>query len=288
MFIPFGRKRSRLDRIMGAFHSAASSMKKGAKKLSGARYAFQGVPQKLVRMRRSARYAADDAKREAKKISSHTESLLFSLIIVLAIIMVAGAGNANFINSLVALLLLVLIVIIYMQLKFQKGMLEQYVPKIALVRITMCRAYSERVRTVNLYGAKDRMDRIRSVRRLKIGYEVVNDSFSPVSIQSASLEVKLRRGGVISMPSAMSILNVEPKRASGTEVTFRLPREVDFDSIDWVELQMKGNCEKKVRTEPHLYVNIMIRGKNPELIFEPFEKFRKRPEIAGSSPKKHL
>ena len=88
-------------------------------------------------------------------------------------------------------------------------------------------------------------------------------------------------GKVVSLPGAVSVMNVDPKRASSGEATFRLGRGVDFRSVEWMDLTLKGNCDKTVRLEPRLFVNIMLRGKKPETVFEPFEKFKKRPEIAS-------
>jgi hypothetical protein len=154
-------------------------------------------------------------------------------------------------------------------------MLRQFVPQLDFVRIRKCQLYSDRIRTVNVYGAMEKVDRIRKVRNVKVKYDILNDSFSPVSVEAASLTIKLKRGSRISLPAAMSILNVEPKRTASNEVSFRLKREIDFDSVEWVELELRGNCKKKVRIQPRLYVNLVLRGKKPEFIFEPFEKFRK-------------
>ena len=101
------------------------------------------------------------------------------------------------------------------------------------------------------------------------------------SIHSAALDIKVRKGKVMSLPAVISILNVDPKRSARAEVTFRMPREILFDSIEWMELVLVGNCKKKIRVKPHLYVNLVLRGKKPEFIFEPLSRFRKRPEISG-------
>ncbi|MBN2330350.1 MAG: hypothetical protein JXC85_00905 [Candidatus Aenigmarchaeota archaeon] len=237
---------------------------------------------RVRRLERSARYAADDAGRGVRKLSRHTEAMLFSTIIALGIIMLVNAGNANFLNSLIALLLLVLVVVIYAQLKFQQRMLEQYIPRLDYVKVGSCRLYSDRVRTINLYGAKERISEINTVRNAKVRYHVVNTSFSPVSVQAASLSLRLAGGKSLSVPGTISVLDVGPKRASSSEASFRLRSGVDFRSIERAELILKGNCEKAVRLEPRLYVNIILRGKKQDMIFEPFDKFRKRPEIAIS------
>lgn len=277
----FGKKRSIKNRIFDLRLKLKIKLKHSAERLHGLKDNVHFSLHRFKRLERSARYAADDAGREVRKMSRHTEALLFSSIIALGIIMLLNAGNANFLNSLIALLLLVMVVVIYAQLKFQKKLLDQYIPRIDYVKAGNCQLYSDRVRTVNLYGAKERIDEIRSVRNVKIKYDIINTSFSAVSIQTASLSLKLMNGKVISVPGALSVLNVDPKRTSSGEATFRLGREVDFDSIEWIDLTLEGNCKKNVRLEPRLYVNIMLRGKKPELIFEPFEKFRKRPEIAS-------
>jgi hypothetical protein len=280
LFRLFRRRLTIKHKIKNALRGIPDRLRRLVKALAGTRYYFYSIPHKLRKLKRSTLYAAEDTGREMKKMSRHTEAFLFGAIIVLGVIMLFSAGNADFINSLIALLLLVLVVVIYMQLKFQKRMLDQYVPTIDYVRIGRCQLYSDRVRVINLYGALEKMDRIKNVRNIKIKYDIVNDSFSPVSIQAASLTVGLKKGGRIRLPSSMSILDVEPKRTSGVEVGFRLPKEVAFDSIAWLELSIIGNCKKSVRIKPHLYVNIVVRGKKPEFIIEPFATFRKRPEIA--------
>ncbi len=278
---PFHKPKGLFGKVKEAFQRLSDRTRLGLKRLPSAGYYLDRITYKLGKFRRGAGYAIEDAKIETKKMSKHTEAFLFSIIIILALAMLLRAGSSDFISSLIALLVLVLVVVIYMQLKFQKRMLDQYVPRLEFVRISKCQFYSDRIRTVNLYGAKEKLDRIKKVRNLKIGYDIINDSFTPLSIHSASVIIKVKGGKSISLPSAMSVVNVEPKRTSSSGVSFRLPREVDFDSIDWVELSLKGNADKKILTEPHLYVNIVTRGKKPKFIFEPFDKFRKRPEIAS-------
>ena len=76
--------------------------------------------------------------------------------------------------------------------------------------------------------------------------------------------------------SAPPGVNVGPKKTCANEVTFRLPKPLDFDSIEWLELQLFGNVKKKVRIEPRLYANLLLRGKKPEMIFEPIKSFMRR------------
>lgn len=277
----FRKKRGIKDRIFDLRLKLKLKLKHSAERFYGLKDDTHLSMQRFKRLGRSARYAADDAGRDVRKVSRHTEALLFSSIIALGIIMLLNAGNANFLNSLIALLLLVMVVVIYAQLKFQKKMLNQYIPRIDYVKVGNCQLYSDRVRTVNLYGAKKKMDKINRVRNVKIRYNIINTSFTPVSIQTASLSLRLMNGKALSVPGAISILSVDPKRTSSGEASFRLGRGVDFGSIEWIDLILKGNCDKTVRLEPRLYVNIMLRGKKRDLIFEPFEKFGKRPEIAS-------
>ena len=279
MFFPFRRRRTLKERIKYGLESVHGRLIKNIKKLRNVSYSAISAGNRLKKMGRSARYFAVDTGHEMKKVSRHLESVLFSLIIVLGLIMLLGSGNANLLNSLIALLIIVLVAVIYIQLRFQKSMLGQYVPAIDYVRIRKCQLYSDRIRTVNLYGAKEKLGQIKKIRNVKIGYDIVNNSFSPVSIQAAALEIKLKKEKRTRPLSAISILDVEPKRSSGAEVTFRLKRELDFGSIEWLGFEMIGNCRKKVRIEPHLYVNILLRGRKPDFIFEPFSKFRKREEI---------
>ncbi len=253
-----------------------------ARRLRIVKYKMKSARYRLETLARTARYGAEDAGHEVGKMSRHMEALLFSVIIVLGVIMLFSAGSANFIESLIALLLLVLVVVIYMQLKFQRSMLQQYVPSIDFVKVLRCQLYSDRIRVLNIHGAREKMYSIGVVRNVKIMYDIVNDSFSPVSMHSASLAIMMRDGRKISLPSAMSIINVEPKRSAGTGVSFRLEKGVEFDSIKWLELRLSGNCKKRVRIEPQLYVNLMLRGKEPRFIFEPFSRFIRRKEIAGS------
>lgn len=285
MFFPFGRKRTIKERIKERIKAALNDfiirIRNPDKLLIVAKYWFLYARLRSRKLIREARYAAEDTVHYMRRLSRHTEILLFSAIIVLGVIMLVSAGNADFLNSLIALLLLVLVAVIYMQLRFQKRMLDQYVPSMDFVKIGRCQAYSERIRMVNLYGALERMDRIKMVRNVHMKYEIVNSSFSPVSIHSASLDIKLKKGKRMSLPAVISILNVEPKRSSRAEVSFRLPRELVFDSIEWMELVLVGNCKKKIRVKPHLYVNLIVRGKKTEFVFEPFARFRKRREIAG-------
>ena len=277
----FSKKRNIKDRLFGLRLKLKIQAKQSAERLYGLKDNAHFSLHRLKKLERSARYAAEDTGREARKMSKHTEAMLFSSIIALGVIMLLNAGNASFLNSLIALLLLVMVVLIYAQLKFQKRMLDQYIPRIDYVKVGDCQMFSERIRTVNLYGAKERMEEINAVRNIRIRYDAINTSFSPVSIQTASLSLKLMDGKVVSIPSAVSVMNVDPKRASSSEATFKLDRKVDFNSIEWMDLILKGNCDKTERLKPRLYVNILLRGKKPELLFEPFDKFRKRPEIAS-------
>ncbi len=277
----FGKKRSIKDIIFGIRVKLKVKSKHSIERLHGLTDGFHFSLRRFKRLWRSARYAAEDTGREARKISRHTEAMLFSSIIALGVIMLINAGNASFLNSLIALLLLVMVVLIYAQLKFQKRMLDQYIPRIDYVKAGDCQVFSDRIRTVNLYGAKERMEEINSVRNIRIRYDAINNSFSPVSIQTASLSMRMMDGKVVSLPSAVSVMNVDPKRSSSSEATFKLDRKVDFNSIEWMDLILRGNCDKTVRLKPRLYVNILLRGKKPELLFEPFDKFRKRPEIAS-------
>ena len=285
MFLPFGRKRTIKERIKERLKAVRNEIiiriRNPDKLVIVAKYWFLYARMRSRKLIRGARYAAEDTVHHMRRLSRHTEVLLFSAIVVLGAIMLVSAGNADFLNSLIALLLLVLVAVIYVQLRFQKRMLDQYVPSMDFVKLGMVQAYSERIRMVNLYGALDRMDRIKKVRNVHMRYEVMNSSFSPVSLHSASLDIKLKKGKPISLPAVISILNVEPKRSSRSEVSFRLPRELDFGSIEWMELVLVGNCEKKIRVKPHLYVNLVIRGKKTEFIFEPFAKFRKRKQVSG-------
>ena len=283
MRLPFKRKRPLLSRAGEALARLSKLAKKRPKrrKLPSAGYCVLLCRKKCGRAWRSARYASEDLRIKARKASKHSEPLLFFMVLVLGIIMVSVGGSQSFLSSLIALLLLILIMVIYMQMRFQKRMLDQYVPRVDFVRVRKCHAFSKRLRMNSLYGARDRVAEMRAVSHVRIAYDIVNDSFSPVSIQSAALEVKLRRGGRLSVAPSMAVLDVEPKRSGGTEVTFALPREVPFESIEWVQLELKGNCSRKVRMQPKLYVNLMIRGKTPEQVSEPYDSFRKRPEMRG-------
>lgn len=243
------------------------------------KYWPMAIRKRALAMYSKARYFCEDMYYEIKARSKHMEALLFSMILFLGAVMMVGAGNVGFLNSLLALLILVLVSVIYLQLRFQQRLLDQYVPHIGYVRVSKCEAFSDRVRTVNLYGAKEQMDKIKHVSNIRIRYDVVNDSFTPVSIQQAGISVKLLSGRQVPVPPEISVVDVEPKRSSGTDMTFRLGEAVDFDEIEFIELMLTGNVKKRVRIKPHLYVNVMLRGKQPEMIKEPFSRFSRRPEI---------
>ncbi len=244
------------------------------------KYCAYYVRMKCGKLRRHARYLFEDAWFRMRKWSRHTEAILFGALILLAAAMLLSSGGESMLTSLMALLILMLTVVIYSQLKLQKRMIRQYVPVIENVRIRKCQLYSDTVRMLNLFSAPDKLNEIRKVVNVKIGYDIVNDSFSPISVEGVSLSLRLKGGTVKDLPSSVSILDVEPKRTNGTEVGFRLEEPVSFEEIEWLELEIKGNCKKKVRVKPHLYVNISTRDDKPRSIFEPIEKFAKRQEFA--------
>ncbi len=280
MLIPFRPKRQLKDRIKHAFVRFSDSVRIHAHGLPSRKLVLYFVSHKCGKFLRHSRYLAEDAHFNLKILSGHTETILFGAIIGIAVVMLLGHGGESMLNTLVAVLLLVLIVVIYAQLKLQRRMIRQYVPMIEFVRIRKCQLYSDRIRAINLYGVKDKLTDIGKIRNILIEYDVVNDSYSPISIGGISLTLKLKNGRRISLPTSVSILDVEPKKTSGTGVTFRLKNDVTFGSIEWMELEFRGNCRKKIRVKPHLYVNIMLRKKVPEFIKEPFAKFKRRPEIA--------
>lgn len=260
------------------------------RKSPGLRYRLRIAALHAKKTVRTARYAAEDAVLLARRVPRHSESLMFAALVILAGAMLAGSRAGNVLDSLVAFLLLVLIVVLYGQLKLQRRMLAQYVPMIEMVRVRECRLYSDRLRAVNVFGIKEHMDKVSKVRNVRIKYEVVNDSFCPVSIEGAALTVKLKKGGNITLPPALSVLDLAPKKTGSTVAEFRLPDDIPFDSIEWLELDLRGNCKKKERVKPHLYVNAMLHGKVPRLIFEPLDAFLKRPEFsedaAAAQPEK--
>lgn len=279
MYIPFKKKKTFKERIKEFIKNAPDLIRQKISNLPSKGYVKEFTYLKYKKAKRLVRYILEDAWFKVKKLEKHLEVILFSLILLLAVVMFTGASSANFINTLVALLLLVLIVVIYSQLRMQKKMLDQYVPKMDFVRISRCHAYSDRIRTVNIYGAKDNIDKIKKVKNFSISYVVTNDSFSPVSVQAASLVIVKRGGKKIFVPSTMSILEADPKKTATSKVNFKLKNEVDFDSIDWVELVLEGNCKKTIRVNPVLYANLLLRKKIPEFIFESYKIFRKRKEI---------
>jgi hypothetical protein len=282
MLFPLFRKKTVPERIMFFLRRQADKVRVALRKLPKREYVRFLVLQKLTKVKRRSVYFAEDSWFIVKKLKAHTEVLLFSVIIFFGIVMLISSAGASIMNSVIALFIMVLAVIIYMQLKFQSRLLEQYVPRLDFLRISRCALFSDRVRIVNIYGAPERLDSIKTVRNVKIRYEVVNDSFAPISIEGVSLVVRLKKGPKISMPPTTSVLDVEPKKSAFNEATFRLPRAVRFDNVQFVELWLMGNVRKKVRIRPHLYVNLLLRGRVPEEIFEPFDKFRKRKGVAGS------
>jgi hypothetical protein len=280
MINPFKSKRTLKDQIKYELVKSFDGLKLRAHRVPSRKLALYCLRQKSGKFLRRVRYLMEDACFQMRRLSVHTEGFLFGGILAISVFMLFTYEAANAINTLIAILLLVLIVVIYAQLKVQGRMMRQYVPTINLVRIRKCRLFSDRVRVVNLYAVKDKLAEIGKIQNVEIAYDIVNDSYSPVSIEGALLSIKLRKGKRVSLPTSVSIVDAEPKKTSGTEVSFRLKRPVSFESIEWLELELKGNCRKRVRIRPHLYVNIMLREKVPKFIKEPFAKFRKRPEIA--------
>lgn len=276
MFPRLRRKRTLYWKVREAFYAAASGKKAASRKVPGPGWWLMFLRLKSRRAERSAAWVLEDASRSAGRLRRHADILLLVIVVSLAAVMLAGAGNAGFLDSLVALLLLVMIMVIYMQLRFQKRMLDQYVPRIGMITITMCAAYSERIRTVNMAGLREKAGQVSKVRYIRMGYRIMNDSFAPVAVDGGTLELCLRKGGRIRAGPRTAILGIGPKRSGAGELTFRLPREVDFASIAWAELSLEGNCRKTARAEPVLFINAIIRGRTPELIFEPLGKFRRR------------
>jgi hypothetical protein len=280
MMVPF-RKRSAKAKAWDALAGLSLRAAHLKRKLPGIRYAMRAAALKARKAARAAKYAAEDAAFFVQKIPRHTESLLFFVLIVLAGAMLVGSRAGNFLDSLVAFLLLVLIVVLYGQMKIQRRMLAQYVPMVDFVRVRECRLYSDRIRAANIFGIKEKLPRAMRVRNIRIKYDIINDSFCPVSIEGAGLVIKLKKGGTVSLPPVLSVLDVAPKGTGGTAAEFRLRDEIPFDSIEWLEIDLRGNCRRKERVKPHLYVNAMLQGESARLIFEPYEAFLKRPELQG-------
>ncbi|MFH0956824.1 MAG: hypothetical protein V1813_03105 [Candidatus Aenigmatarchaeota archaeon] len=279
MVIPFWKKRllqRKMKDASAGMHARAGRL---PRKLPSIRYGLRLLWLRERKLSRIAKYASEDAYYALRRILSHTESLLFCALIILAGAMLLSSRAGSFLDSLVAFLLLVLIVVLYGQLKMQRRMLAQYVPMVDFVRVNKCFLYSERIRAQNVFGVMENLGKARKVRNVRIGYDVVNDSFCPVSIEGAALTIKIRKGGKITLPPAVSVLDLPPKKSGGTTVEFRLPEEVFFDTIEWMEVDLRGNCRKTVRVKPHLYVNAILRGREQKLIFEPYEAFLKRPEL---------
>jgi hypothetical protein len=280
MINPFRPKRTLKDRIRERLVKFSDSLIISSHKIPTRRFAAYFLRQKAGKFRRRAKYLIEDGYFVLKKISTHLEVFLFSAILAITVFLLLTAEADNYISTLIAVILLVLTVVIYAQMKVQRRMIRQYLPAIDVVRIRKCQLYSDRIRVVNLYGIKEKLEDIGNIRNVEIAYDIVNESYSPISVEGVALTIRLRNGRRIALPISVSIVDAEPKKTSGGDVSFRLKREMAFDSIDWLEMEIKGNCRKRVRIRPHLYVNIMVRGKVPEFIKEPFAKFRRRPEIA--------
>jgi hypothetical protein len=278
MMFPFRRKSAK-DKAKDAFFGLSLHETHLKRKLPGARYRLRAAALSAKKAARAARYAAEDAAFFLRKIPRHTESLLFVVLITLAGAMLAGSRAGSFLDSLVAFLLLVLIVVLYGQLKMQRRMLAQYVPMVDFVRVRECRLYSDRIRAVNIFGVREKLPKVKMVRNVRIKYDIINDSFCPVSIEGVGLLIKIKKGGKISLPPAVSVVDVAPKATGSTTAEFRLRDEIPFGAIEWLEIDLRGNCRRKERVKPHLYVNAMLEGSNPRPIFEPYEAFLKRPEL---------
>jgi hypothetical protein len=284
--VVFSRKKSAKGKMQDALMSISFREKHLKKEMPTIRYRLRILLLHAKKAARIVKYASEDSYYALRRIPRHTESLLFAALVVLAGAMLLGSRAGSFLDSLVAFLLLVLIVVLYSQLKMQRRMLAQYVPMMDFVRVNKCFLYSERIRAQNVFGVMENIEKAKKVRNVRIGYDVVNDSYSPVSIEGAALTIKIKKGGKITLPPAVSVLDLAPKKSGGTTVEFRLAEEVSFDSIEWMEVDLRGNCRKTVRVKPHLYVNAMLRGREQKLIFEPYEAFLKRPEfkLQGEMP----
>jgi hypothetical protein len=171
--------------------------------------------------------------------------------------------------------MLVLIVVIYSQIRFQQRLVRNYVPGVEFVKMSSCQAYGDRIRTVNLEGAKLKLDRVRKVRHIRVEYMLANTSLAPVSLQQASLAVNLKKER-LSLPAETAVVELGPSESGLSKAVFRLPREIDYEDIDSVNLEVKGNCTKSIDVKPRLYVNFLIRQRKPEFIFEPYGRFIKR------------
>ncbi|MBN1897019.1 MAG: hypothetical protein JW789_04865 [Candidatus Aenigmarchaeota archaeon] len=228
---------------------------------------------------KASRYAAEDASMFLKRSSRYTESILFGILIVVASAILLTSSGESIMTMFIALLLMVMTVVLYAEFKLQRRMLRQYIPSIDLVRMRKCRLYSDRINVRNIFGAAEKINEMKLIRNIEIGYDIINDSFSPVSIDSAMLRINNRKLGVVSIKPEMSVLDVQPKKTSGTDVTFRLRTPMNFDDIKWVELEIKGNAKKRMRVKPHLFVNAMLRNEKNREIKEPFTKFMKHPEV---------
>lgn len=283
MIVPFRPVRKPKEKIRHLLIGARDSLAHNVRKIPSRRYAVRWLGLKSAKAKRRARYLLEDAAFGIKRLGRHTEMFLFGALVLLALAMLFGSTGEGFLTKLIALLLLVLIVVIYGQLRMQKRLIRQYVPMIGDVRIRKCQLYSPRLRLVNLYAAKDKIAQMKKVRNVAIRYDVINDSFAPLSIEGASLTIMMKGGRKLNLPASVSVMDVEPKRTSGTDVSFQLGQDVDFDSIKWMELDIRGNCSKKLRIAPHLYANVVLREKVPRFIFEPFGKFVKRPELTDES-----
>ncbi len=279
MVIPFRPKRDKKRQAKSFINRTHDLIVTRMHRIPRKGYILYFLKAKGRKFMKASRYAAEDASMLLKRSSRYTESILFGILIVVASAILLTSSGESLMTMFIALLLMVMTVVLYAEFKLQRRMLRQYIPSIDIVRMRKCRLYSDRIIVRNIFGAAEKINEMKLIRNIEIGYDIINDSFSPVSIDSAMLRINNRKLGVVSIKPEMSVLDVQPKKTSGTDVTFRLRTPMNFDDIKWVELEIKGNAKKRMRVKPHLFVNVMLRNEKNREIKEPFTKFMKHPEV---------
>lgn len=239
------------------------------------------IPQDLHAARLKSQDRAEQFWEHFTKVSLRNyNNIAFGIIVfmIISLLMFGSGLDLVFVNYMTIMILLLLVVVIFGQSRIQERALDNYIPRLGLVRVSKAAAYHERIKVSHLVELLDDVEQVKEVKFIKVTYGIVNTSFADIIISNASLVLKTAAGKIQAAPDDIVLSHVKPSAEHATSITFGLESPVDFDSIEEAEFHLIGNCSKTVKVRPQLFACVSASRDKVQDIFEPWEKFKERME----------